>query len=118
MKSIIATVATICTLLVGDGLQGSASAASAHVGIVPTVDVPAPVFTGQNAGRGGQAARIELDATNPYDEQSAWYRLAYIDGGTRLQVFEDYAVGTLSADSAILQSATVAWQVANEVVKP
>jgi hypothetical protein len=117
MKSIIASVATICTLLVSDGLQGAVSADSVRVGIVPAVDVPAPAFTGQNAGRGGQAARIELEG-ELYDELSAWYRLAYVQGGTRLQVFEDYANSTLGADSDILRSASIAWQVANQVVEP
>lgn len=116
MKSIITSVATICTLLVSDGLQGTVSADSVSVGIVPAVDVPAPAFTGQNAGRGGQAARIELDG-ELYDELSAWYRLAYVQGGTRLQVFEDYAASTLGADSDILRSASTAWQVANQVVE-
>ena len=118
MKSIIISVATIFTLLASDGLQGTVSADSANVGVVPAVDVPAPVFTGENAGRGGQAARIELDDGELYDGMSAWYRLAYVQGGTRLQVFEHYPVGTLGADSDMLQSETVAWHVANEVVEP
>lgn len=117
MKSIVVSVATICTLLVGDGLQGSASAEPVSVGIVPSVDVPAPPFTGRDAGRGGQAARIEFDVDELYDEMSAWYRLAYVQGGTRLQVFEHYAVGTLTAED-MLRSETIAWQVANQVVEP
>ena len=118
MKSIIVSVATIFTLLASDGLQGTASADAASIGIVPAVNVPAPVFTGENAGRGGQASRIELDGDEFYDGQSAYYRLAYVDGGTRLQVYEHSSVGTLGADSEILQSANVGWQVANEIVEP
>ncbi len=117
MKSIIASVATICALLATDGLQGAGAADAAGVGIVPVLDVPAPVFTGQNAGRGGQATRIELDEVQLYDDMSAWYRLAYVPGGTRLQVFEHSAVGTLGPDADIVRSAGTAWQVANRLVE-
>jgi hypothetical protein len=53
--------------------------------------------------------RIELD-----DASSTWYRLAYIDGGTRLQVFEHYAAGTSGPESAIEMSQDVAWRLANQ----
>src|SRR6185436_5584763 len=51
-------------------------------------------------------------------ETSAWYRLAYVDGGTRLQVFEHYAVGTRGPEADIVESQHTAWQVANDIVGP
>ena len=116
MKSIIVSVATICTLLVGDGLQGAAQAEAAGNRIAPVVDEPAPVFTGPNTGRGGQAARIEYADGRYYPENSAWYRLAYVQGGTRLQVYEHYAADSVGPDSDMMRSETVAWHVANAIV--
>jgi len=117
MRSIIASVATICVLLVGDGLQGTVTVDAAGVGIGPAVDVPAPVFTGPNAGRGGQAARIEFADGKQDDGISAWYRLAYVQGGTRLQVYEHYAADSTGRDSDMMRSETVAWNVAKQVVR-
>ena len=117
MKSIVASIAAICTLMVGDGLQQIAVADSSGTAIVPTVDLPAPEFFGENAGRGGQAARIEFDDVELDRAMSTWYRLAYLQGGTRLQVFEHYAVSTLGADSDMLRSENVAWNVAIQVVR-
>jgi len=116
MRSIIVSVATICTLLVGDGLQGAVAAHAADRAITPVVDVPAPVFTGPNAGRGGQAARIEYADGRYYAEMSAWYRLAYVQGGTRLQVYDHYAADITGPDSDMMRSETVAWHVANAIV--
>jgi hypothetical protein len=106
--------ATLCTLLAGDGLAGNLSAGAADnpatAITVPTVDVPSPQpFDADGVShRGGRAARIELD-----DESSIWYRLAYIDGGSRLQVFEDYAASTLGPGSDMELSQTEAWRLAN-----
>jgi hypothetical protein len=66
---------------------------------------------------GGEAARIELgDGRNA--GLSAWYRLAYVEGGTGLRVFEHYAATTRTADSDIVQSENDAWRLANEAVGP
>src|SRR3954454_20820149 len=118
MKSIIVSVATICTLLVGDGLEGSVSAHPVGVGIAPSVDVPAPDFAGINAGRGGQAARIVFDDATLSHAMSAWYRLAFVDGGTRLQVFEQYAASTTGPESDMQVSETIGWRLANAAVGP
>ena len=84
MKSFVVSIATVCARLVGDGLERSVVADAPSSGIVPTVDLPAPEFFGQDAGRGGQAARVEFDDVELDDEMSTWYRLAYVQGGTRL----------------------------------
>jgi hypothetical protein len=118
MKSMLVSVATICTLLVGDGLQGAVPAEASGSRVVPVVDVPAPAFRGPNANRGGQAARIEYADGRYYAETSAWYRLAYVDGGTRLQVYDHYAASSTGPDSDMMRSETTAWQVANQVVAP
>ena len=49
------------------------------------------------------------------DESSTWYRLAYIDGGNRLQVFEHYAATTGGPGSDMELSKAIAWRVANAV---
>ena len=59
--------------------------------------------------RGGQAARIEFNDDSLDDSLSVWYRLAYVDRGTRLQVFEHYAISTLGPDSEIEVSQRAAW---------
>ena len=80
-------------------------------GAVPVIDVPSPQPWGADgvSHRGGRAARIELD-----EGSSIWYRLAYIDGGTRLQVFEHYAASTLGSGSDMELSQEMAWRLANE----
>jgi hypothetical protein len=117
------SVATMFTLLVGDGLAGivpteAAVAAGIHVGAA--VDVPSPGFWDSEdaVGRGGQAARIELDDAELYDGMSTWYRLAYINRGTRLQVFEHSPVATVGPESDTMRIEAIAWQLANEVVEP
>jgi predicted S18 family serine protease len=65
---------------------------------------------------GAIADRIELDNADLNHTMSAWYRLAYIDGGTRLQVFEHYAAATSDPESDLLQSEIAAWKFANEVL--
>jgi hypothetical protein len=113
--------AVILTLLAVDGLAGSVSVATADpaaVGIVPVVDVRAPELSGTNDGgrSGGQATRIEFDDTDLNASMSAWYRLAYVEGGDRLRVYEHYDATTDHPDPVIINSETVAWRLANEVV--
>lgn len=123
MASRFVSVATLFTLLAVDGLAGhvptaAASTAGTHNGAV--VDVPSPGFWDSESGvrRGGQAARIELDDAELYDGMSTWYRLAYLDGGTRLQVFEHSPIATVGPESDMMQIETFAWRLANEVVEP
>lgn len=116
-----ASYATLFVLLAGDGPAGhvpTAAADSAQVGIVPAIDVPAPQFpdTDTGARRGGQAARIELDDADFDATMSAWYRLAYVDGGTRLQVFEHSEATTRGPQSDTVQSEALAWRLANEAL--
>jgi hypothetical protein len=119
--SILASFAVVLALLAGAGFGRDVSVASAGpaaVGIVAAIDVPAPSSVGTVDGirRGGQAARIEVDDADLSAALSAWYRLAYIDGGTRLQVFEHSAAGTLGPGSDIARSARTAWRMASLVV--
>ncbi len=113
----------VLVLLTGDGLAGIASAAVAEpagAGVRPTVDVPAPESWGTEdvPHRGGVAARIGLVGNDHSDDSSAWYRLAYVDGGTRLQVFEHSAIATVGPESDMMRFETIAWLLANEVVEP
>lgn len=115
--------AIILALLAGDALTSDvaiAAAAPAAAGIVPAVDVPVPAVLSavEEVRRGGQAARIEFNDEKLDDLLSAWYRLAYVDGGTRLQLFEHYAVSTLGPASDMALSEQTAWRVANETVGP
>jgi hypothetical protein len=123
MASRFACIATLFTLLAGDGLAGlvpveAASTAGTH--FRPVVDVPSPGFWDNEdvVARGGQAARIELDDAELHEGMSTWYRLAYVDGGTRLQVFEHSAVATVGPESDMMHSESVAWRLANDVVEP
>jgi hypothetical protein len=121
MTPMFASFATTLVLLAGDGLAGNVSTAapdSAEVGFAPVIDIPAPRFPDTDDGvrRGGQAARIELDDTHINNSMSAWYRLTYIDGGTRLQVFEHSAATTRGPESDTMHSETVAWRLANEAI--
>ena len=109
----IVSLATLLTVLAGDGLTGSGPVDTADPvasGPVPTVDVPSPQALGDDgvSRLGGRAARIELGKGS-----SVWYRLAYIDGGTRLQVFEHYAPSTRGRGSDIDLSQEEAWRLAN-----
>ena len=92
-----ASITTLFALLAGDGLAGNVSDGIADpsvAGPVPVIDIPTPQAWGTDdvSQRGGRAALIELD-----DQSSTWYRLTYIDGGDRLQVFEQYAASTLGS---------------------
>jgi hypothetical protein len=122
MTSKFTSCATLLILLAGDGLAGNTSTASADpaaVGGVPAIDVPAPWLwnTEDEVRLGGQAVRIELDDADRQAAMSIWYRLAYINGGTRLRVFEHYpATITQDLQSDIVQSANTAWRLANEAV--
>ncbi len=106
--------ATLVTLLAGDGLAGSlpVGTAESSPSIVPAIDVPTshPFSADGISHRGGRAARIGLDG-----ESSTWYRLAYIDGGNRLQVFEHYAATTGGPGSDMELSKQTAWRLANAV---
>ena len=123
MASRFVSVATLFLLLAGDGLTGNAPAEAASTAgtlIRPVVDVPSPGFRDSEDAvvRGGQATRIELDDDELHDGMSTWYRLAYIDGGARLQVFEHSAIATVSPESDMMRSQSTAWRLANEVVEP
>ena len=122
VTSAFASFAIILTLLTGDGLGREVPIVSANPGndqIVPALDVPVPQwFSGadDHPRSGAIADRIELDDSHLNEGLSAWYRLAYIDGGTRLQVFEHYAAATRGPESDLVQSEIAAWQFANRVV--
>ena len=121
MTSIFVSCVTLLTLLAGDGLAVEVrtdSIDSAGDAVVPAIDVSAPRLWGtlDVIRRGGEAVRIELNDANMNDEVSAWYRLAFVDRGTRLRVFEDYATTTRGPESDIVDSENVAWRLANKVV--
>ena len=123
MASRFTSIATLFTLLVGDGLAGNVPAeatSTAGTHVRPVVDVPSPGFWENEdaVARGGQAARIELDDDELHDGMSTWYRLAYVDGGTRLQVFDHSAIATVGPESDLMHSESTAWRLANEVVEP
>jgi hypothetical protein len=123
MPSRFASAAILFTILAGDCLVRSVpaeAAVSAGTHIRPAVDVPSPGFwdSDDTVRRGGQAARIELDDADLYDGMSTWYRLAFIDGGTRLQVFEHSPIATVGPESDMMRFETIAWRLANEVVEP
>lgn len=118
---LFASSAIVAILLAADALTGSVSIAAAKPtgdGIRPSIDVPAPESTNTpDEGRaGGQAARIEFDDTDRSAALSAWYRLAYIERGDRLRVFEHYAVTTQHPDPVLINSENVAWRLADQVV--
>jgi hypothetical protein len=119
----VACLTFVLALLTRDGLvaiHSTASVEPAGFGVLPAIDVPAPNLpdTADGARSGGVATRIELDDADLSSELSAWYRLAYVDGGTHLRVFEHYAATTADAESDLVQSEYVAWQVANNAVGP
>lgn len=122
MKSLLTAFAAVIALLAGDGLTSNVDAAVADhlsVGVDAAVDFPAPESWSpyDSVRRGGEATRVELvgDGLRGADS-SAWYRLAYVDGGTRLQVFEHYAVARHHADADMIHSQVVAWRIANQIV--
>jgi len=116
------SAANLFVLFVGAGFAVGARAEVASAtgtDIRPIVDVPSPGFWDTEAAvrRGGQAARIEFD-DEVYSGMSSWYRLAYIDGGTRLQVFEHSPVATVGPESDMMRIENFAWRLANDVVPP
>ena len=121
-SQLVASFAVVFALLANDCLAGSASIAGrgpSDATIRPTIDVAAPDSWGANevARRGGVADRIELLGDDLREGSSVWYRLAYVDGGLRLQVFEDYAVAVADAESNMVESQETGWQVASQVVE-
>jgi hypothetical protein len=121
MRPTFAPFAIALTLLAGVGLVENVSTVSAkptNALVAPAIDVPTPaswIVDGNDRG-GGQAARIELDDTPLNDGLSAWYRLAYLKGGSRLRVFEHYPATTLGFGSDVAVSERTSWRLANEVV--
>ncbi len=117
VQRIVASFATVVALLIADGLAGGVATAStgpAVVDIVPLIDVP--ISDGAAAVHsGGQASRIELDDAELTATLSPWYRLAYVDGGARLRLFEHYPKAISEPDADIVKSANVAWRLANKV---
>ena len=117
-----ASSAIVLILLTWDALGSAVSRASAAPGndrVAPAVDVPVPTWFSGVDGQprsGAIADRIELDNADLNHTMSAWYRLAYIDGRARLQVFEHYAAATPGAVSDLVQSEIAAWKFANEVL--
>ena len=109
---LFSTLATVTT-------QQSAAAAgpSWHEPRI-TVDVPAPssFATKDVARRGGIAARIDFVDGHANSESSEWYRLNYVDGGSRLQVFEHYATTASPADEAMMNAQETGWKIANQIV--
>ena len=123
MASRFVSIATLFTLLPGDGLAGhvpAEAASTAGTRIRPVVDVPSPGFWDSEDGvvRGGQAVRIELDDVELDDGMSTWYWLAFVNGGTRLQVFEHFPIATVGPESDMMRIENYAWRLANEVVEP
>ena len=121
LPGVFASFASLLTLLIADGLAGPVSTVSATAAAgsnVPAIDVEAPLFWG-TAGQvrsGGQASRIELDDADLSATLSVWYRLAYIDGGNRLRVFDHYPPAISDPDPDMMGSEQVAWRLATTVV--
>ena len=93
--------------------------ASHHVASTgPVVDVAAPFFWDRqrNERVGGRAYRFELDDPGHGPDMSAWYYLAYVVGGDRVQVYEHNAPTTQGPDSAIAKSENIAWHVATTLL--
>jgi hypothetical protein len=120
MTSKFVSLAVVLALLSGNELRGkfpTTAAARGEQQFVPTVDIPAP-RTGVNGDLqlGGQAVRIEVDDTRLNTQLSVWYRLAYIEGGSRLRVFEHYPATVHDPAQSIVESQTIAWHFANVVL--
>ena len=93
--SIFVALTVAVTSLAGDGLCGGVTIAfskQVRGEVTPSLDIAAsqPQATEDGIRVGAQAARIEVGDAHFDDGSLAWYRLAYINGGNRLQVFEDY----------------------------
>ena len=80
------------------------------------VGVSRDVTAEREAAVGGMVTRVELDAPGLNSGLSRWYRLAYVEGGSRLKLFENYFATIENPQSDIVDSQLVAWQLANEVV--
>ena len=81
------------------------------------MDVPAPHVSDTPDGQvGGQASRIEFEDADLDASMSAWYRLTYVPGGTRLRLYDHYAPTTQHPDPAMIRSERIAWWTANEIL--
>jgi hypothetical protein len=96
------------------GHTSTATADSVPPRIVPAVDVP--VAQASDGHVGGQASRIEFDDGGLNASMSVWYRLAYVGGGSRLRVYDHYAVTTQPSDPVMIRSERIAWWIANEIL--
>jgi hypothetical protein len=115
---VVAAVAAVLVLLIADVLAGNvvtASTVRAADGTGPVVDVPVSGAAAESHS-GGQATRIELDDADLTATLSSWYRLAYLQGGAHLRVFEHYPAAIAQPDADMLGSEKVAWRLANTVV--
>ena len=83
-----------------------------------TIDVPASaaVFAAEGGSVGGIVTRVELNQPGLRTGLSSWYRLAYVDGGTHLRMFENYFETIANPASDIVESQLAAWRFANELV--
>ena len=84
-----------------------------------TIDVPASaaVFTAEGGTSvGGMVTRVELNQPALSTGLSSWYRLAYVDGGTHLRMFENYFETVANPQSDIVESQLAAWRFANELI--
>jgi hypothetical protein len=120
-QRVFASFASLCTLLIAHGLAGAVSTAFATTAggsNAAAVDVEAPLFsvTAGQVRSGGQASRIELDDAELTAALSPWYWLAYVDGGTRLRVFDHYTAAISDPDPDMLGSERMAWRLATTVV--
>lgn len=121
VKSTFVSLVAVGISLAGSTIVPNVSAAADQsVGFGAVVDVPSPGFWDSEDAvhRGGQAARIEFDDADLGEGMSTWYRLAYLDGGTRLQVFEHSPIATVGPESDMMRIETIAWRLANDVVEP
>ena len=121
MTPTIASIAITVALLTGNGIAvaGSAEATDSPAArIVPTVDVAASPNLGGADGvrRGGQATRIEFDSPDLNADISPYYRLAFVERGSRLQVYEHSAAGVYGPDSVVEKSEETAWTLAHEAI--
>ena len=101
------------------GLVGHADRTiSSERRVVATIDVAATpaLFAAEGGNVGGMATRVELDEPGLNSGLSSWYRLAYVEGGARLQVFEHYFETAAIPQSDIVESQYAAWRFATEVI--
>lgn len=104
------------------GASGNVAARATSVADPPvaaSIDVPAPpaLFTVEGGTSvGGMVTRVELNDPTLDVGLSSWYRLAYVEAGTHLRLFEHYFSTTENPQPDIVESQVGAWQLANEVV--